>query len=115
MMSSHERLGEPDYQPDRPYNQLDNFTRGVAEAIAAPPRLHWAMDGAGAEELNAPTPRQHARMMMFLRPALFDTLLHFDFLQGLPTDVEQAWEEYDRRSRECYGRRDDPLPPDTPQ
>ena len=112
-MSSHERQGEFDFQPDQPYGQLDIVHKALIETLAAQARarLHQMPEGAEARleflktisEANGSLDDTDFVLLRMLGD--LDNLPGPDFPPGLPPRL-QALLQADRSDR---------LPPDTPQ
>ena len=107
-MSNHEHLGESDYQPDQPYEQLDIVHQALIETIAAEARarLHHLPEGAEArlEFLKTISPLDGLDFALLKALDDLDNLPGPDFPPGLPPRLQELLQE----------DRGDMLPPDTP-
>lgn len=107
-MSSHEHLGESDYRPDQPFDQLDIVHKALVETIAAQARarLHHWPEGAEArlEFIRTIGPLDDLDVSLLEALNDLDNLPGPDFPPGLPPRLQELLQV----------DRGDTLPPDTP-
>ena len=101
-MSNHEHQGGSDYQPDQPYDQLDNPVRILGRLLATGRILPWEADTLQEawRELAMTIPDLDYTLL----ERLHDNLPGPDFPPGLPPRLQELLQE----------DRGDTLPPVAP-